>query len=191
MMKPMKLLAALLSLAAASPALAARYAPAPRGYGAWSQNAVRLEVGGATLSAPALYCGPNGNGCFVDAYQWNALLLGGELDLGVSRHVAITLGARALSAPYYTGDPSIFEPSVGVTFKFLRGGVIEPRLAVGVGLLAANNSEVGSSFRIGGGLSLFADGPVSLALDLMLEHGTLGGQTVNQAQFGIGPEFRF
>jgi hypothetical protein len=186
--------AAALGLAMASPALAA---PRPYGGPAYypaTNNAFRLQVGGSTLSSPGIYC-PSGNAgvCFdTSPFAWQALLLGGDLDLGLGRGpLSLTLGARELAAPYYTGNPSIFEPTAGLTLKLLRHTQVEPRLLVGVGLLVGNDGNAGATLRLGGGLSLFANAPIGLALDLVLEVGAFGGYEVSQVQLAVGPEFHF
>jgi len=185
---------AVLALAAAAPALAA---PRPYGgpaYAPATNNALRLEIGGATLSSPGIYC-PNGSAgvCFNDSpFAWQALYLGGDLDLSLGGGpLALTLGARELAAPYYSGNPSIFEPTIGLTLKFLRHTAVEPRLGAGIGLLVGNDGNTGATFRLGGGLSLFANAPIGLALDLILELGEFGGYGVSQVQLAAGPEFHF
>jgi len=190
-----KVLAGALAALAAAPALAA-----PRGYYAPSyyrpapDNALRLEVGGASISSPGLYC-PNGalGGCVNDGpFGWSALSLGGELDLGLGGGpVALTLGARELAAPYDSGAPNVFEPSIGLTFRFLRHQPVQARLGIGAGLMLANDGTTGGAVRFGAGLSLFATGPVGLAIDAVVDVGRLGGYGVTQLQLSAGPEFHF
>jgi len=202
MAKVLQVLFLAAGLAAVSPAAAQeRYyygAPPPRAYYQPQyrvqptyafQNALRLEVGGATMAAR--YC-PNGSsGTCFSGDPWEALTLDANADLGLGGPVALTFGVREALAPYYTGAPSIFEPWMGLSFKFFRNPVVEPRLVVGGGVLIGNNDDVGGSFRIGGGLSLFGASRIGLAVDLMVDVGRLGGVTVTQVQVALGPEFRF
>ena len=160
---------------------------APRGYYPQSQpsyeappqNALRLQIGGASLSSPAgVLCDPFV--CQVASDQWSALTLGGDLDLALGRgFLNLTVGARELLASHGSGYPNILEPSVGVTFKFMPGAPVQPRLGGGVGFLFDNTGDSGASLRLGGGLTLLANAPVGLAVD------------VTQVQFAIGPEFHF
>jgi hypothetical protein len=179
---------------AAVPAQAAPrgYYPAPQPYyEAAPQNALRLQIGGASLSSPAgVLC--DQFFCSAVSDQWSALMLGGDLDLALGRgFLNLTVGARELIASHASGYPNILEPSVGATFKFMRGAPVQPRLGVGVGLLFDNNGDSGASLRLGGGVTFLANGPVGLALDVTLDVGRLSGYDVTQVQFAIGPEFHF
>jgi hypothetical protein len=186
------------SVAAALPASAQGYhGPPPRSYPQYRpryepppQNALRLEIGGATMAAR--YC-PEGNAgpCF-SGDPWGALTLDANVDLGLGRGpVSLVFGVREALAPYYSGAPSIFEPWLGLSFKFMRNPVVEPRLVVGGAVMIGDNDDVGGSFRIGGGLSLFNFSRIGLAVDLMVDVGRLGDVTVTQVQLALGPEFRF
>jgi hypothetical protein len=180
-----------LALAAAGTAQAAPrgYYPPSQTYYAGPQNAVRLQIGGVGLATP--------NGYVCDAYyctydSWSAMSLGGDLDLALGRGlISFTVGAHELFAERHSGYPDIFEPSAGLTFKFLRGTPVEPRFGVGLGFLFADGGETGASLRLGGGVTLFAHAPIGLALDLVLDLGRLNGTELTQAQFLIGPEFHF
>ncbi len=167
------------------------YAPPPPSYYAPPQNAIRLQLGGVGLSTPSGYC--DANYCYSYSDSWSALALGADLDLALGRTglVNFTIGAHEMFAERASGFPDIFEPSVGVTFKFLRRTMVEPRLGVGLGLLFAQDGQTGASLRFGGGVTIFANQPVGLALDLVLDAGRVGGADLTQAQFLIGPEFHF
>jgi hypothetical protein len=189
-----KLILFALALSAAGTAQAAPrgyYPPPPPSYYAPPQNAVRLQIGGVALSTPVGY--------LCDAYycdtvhdSWSALALGGDLDLAIGRGLLnFTIGAHELFAERHSGYPDIFEPSVGLTFKFLRRTQIEPRISVGMGLLFAETGDAGASFRLGGGVTFFGNAPVGLALDVVFDAGRVGGADLTQAQFLIGPEFHF
>jgi hypothetical protein len=193
MSKALQALSALLGIAVAVPALAqSRYYEPPRRSA--NDNAFRLEIGGASLSSPGLYC-PNGarGPCYdTSPFAWQALVIAGELDLAIGGGpLNVTFGARELAAPYYSGNPSIFEPSIGLTYRFLRRSQVQPRLGVGLGLLVGNDGNAGGSVRLDGGLSLFGHAPLGLAIDLILEVGAFGGYEISQVQLAIGPEFRF
>jgi len=179
---------------AAVPAQAAPrgYYPAPQPYyEAPPQNALRLQIGGASLSSPAgVLCDPFA--CSAVSDQWSSLMLGGDLDLALGRgFLNFTVGARELLASHASGYPNILEPAVGLTFKFMRGAPVQPRLGVGVGFLFDNNGDSGASLRLGAGVTLLANAPVGLAVDFTLDVGRLSGYDVTQAQFAIGPEFHF
>ena len=163
-------------------------APAPSYY-APPENAVRIQIGGVGLSTPNGYvC----NGFYCTTDSWSALALGGDVDLAIGRGLmSFTIGAHELFAEQNTGYPNIFEPSAGLTFKFLRGTPIVPRLTVGMGLLLAEGGNYGASFRLGGGLTFLANAPIGIALDLVFDGGRVGGTDITQAQLLIGPEFRF
>lgn len=184
-----------LALAAAGSAQAAPrgYYPPPPNYYAPPQNAVRLQIGGVALSTPVgTLCDAYSGYCTTFSDSWSALALGGDLDLALGRGlVNFTIGAHELFAERNSGYPDIFEPSVGVTFKFLRRSPVEPRVGVGMGLLFAEGGDTGASFRLGGGVSFFADAPVGLALDVVFDAGRIAGADVTQAQLLIGPEFHF
>ena len=184
----------LLALAAVVPATAQAqrrgyYPPPPSYYQPAPQNALRLEVGGASLDGST--CDPYYGCGYTD--RWSAFMLGGDLDIALGRSglLNLTVGARELFSNHYSGYPNVFEPNVGVTFKFLRGMPIEPRLSVGAGFLFDSNGDSGASFRVGGGVTFFAHAPVGLALDLMLDAGRLSGYDLTQVQFSVGPEFHF
>ena len=147
-MSKYKALLGALAVCAAVPAAAA-----PRGYYAPSyapatNNALRLEIGGASLSSPGVYC-PNGprGGCVDDGpFGWGSLSLGGAIDIGLGNSpVAFTIAAHELAASDYSGAPNIFEPSFGLTFRFLRYQQTQFRLGVGVGLLLADTGDTGAS----------------------------------------------
>ena len=179
---------------AAVPAQAAPrgYYPPPQPYyQAAPQNAIRLQIGGSSLSSPAgVLCDPFY--CYAASDQWSALTLGGDVDLALGRgFLNLTMGARELIASHASGYPNILEPSVGVTFKFMPGAPVQPRLGVGVGLLFDNNGDSGASLRLGGGLTILANAPVGLAVDVTLDVGRLSGYDLTQVQFAIGPEFHF
>jgi hypothetical protein len=184
---------ALAVLAGAPAAAAPRYYGSPV-YAPATNNALRFEIGGATISSPGLYC-PNGaaGGCVQDLpFDWQALSIGGALDVGLgAAPVALTIGAHELAAPYYSGNPSIFEPSIGLTFKFLRHQPVQPRVGVGFGLMLGNDDSTGAALKLGAGLSLFANAPIGLALDLMIDFGRFAGYGVSQVQLAVGPEFHF
>ncbi len=189
-----KALLGALAIAAATPALAG-----PRGYYAppyqpASDNALRIEVGGASISSPGLFC-PNGRagGCSQELpFDWQALAIGGELDLALGRGpVALTLGAREIAAPQESGNPSIFEPYIGLSFRFLRYQPVQPRLSVGAAFMLGNDDSTGAALRLGGGISFFANAPVGLAIDAMVDLGRFGGFGVSQVQLTAGPEFHF
>ncbi len=179
-------------LLASSPAFAQSrgYYRRPPPYAPPPSNALRLEIGGASLSSR--YCPEGSAGPCFSSDPWEALLVSGDLDLALGRGpINLTVGARYLAAQYYDGDPSIFEPTVGITFKFMPYAPVSPRLSAGIGLLVGNNSEAGAALRLGGGLSFFGGWPIGLAIDLMFDFGRLGGVGISQVQLGIGPEFRF
>jgi len=167
------------------------YYPAPPSYYAPPQNAVRLQIGGVGLSTPTGYlCDPYY--CSTVSDSWSALALGGDVDLALGRGlVSFTVGAHELFAQHNSGYPSIFEPSAGLTFKFLRGTDVQPRFSIGLGLLFAEGGNSGASLRAGGGLTLFANAPVGLALDLVLDGGRIGDADLTQVQLLVGPEFHF
>jgi hypothetical protein len=189
------LLLAAVALAAAVPATAQAqrrggyYPPPPRYYEPAPQNAVRLELGGATLNG--VTCDPSY--CYDTGNDWSAFMLGGDVDLALGRTglLNLTVGARELFSGHHSGYPNIFEPNVGLTFKFMRRMPVQPRLTVGAGFLFDSDGDSGASFRFGGGVTLFADAPVGLAIDLVLDVGRLSGYDVTQGQFSIGPEFHF
>jgi hypothetical protein len=189
----LSLLGAVALLAAAPAAAAPRGYYAPQ-YAPASNNAIRLEIGGASLSSPGIYCpnGPNG-GCSNDGpFGWGSLSLGGALDVGLGNSpVAFTIAAHELAASYESGAPNIFEPSFGLTFRLLRYQPTQLRLGVGVGLLFAESGDTGAALKLGAGLSFFANAPIGLALDFGLDVGRWAGYGVSQFQVAIGPEFHF
>jgi hypothetical protein len=193
-MKSYQALLGALALSAALPAAAANrgyYAPS---YAPATDNAVRLEVGGASLSSPGLFCpdGPRG-GCVQDSpFGWGSLSLGGAIDLGLGRSpLALTISAHELAASYQSGAPNVFEPGVGLTLRLLRYQPTQVRLGVGLGLLFAEGFDAGASLKLNAGLSLFANAPIGLALDFMLDLGRFGGYGISQVQLAVGPEFHF
>jgi hypothetical protein len=189
MTRALQALVLLLGLSAATPALAQSggyYGGPPARYRVYPNNALRLQLGGATLATEDCGGGP----CFANTH-WGALVFGADFDLGLGGPLNLTLGAREVASSSFSGNPSIFEPSAGLTFKFGRHAPVEPRLGAGLAVLVGGNGENGAALRLGGGLSFFGHAPVGLALDLVLEFGQLGGVAISQAQFLIGPEFRF
>jgi hypothetical protein len=188
-----RLLALLAGLGAAAPA-AAQYRQYPGASHAIPSNAVRLEIGGATLSSPGI-CTDRAafsGGC-VDSspFAWQALSLSGDLDLALGGPVSLTLGAHELFAPYYSGNPNLFEPSLGVAFNFSPRGAVQPRLSAAGALLLGNDGNTGGALRLGGGLSFFGRAPIGLALDLLVDIGAFGGYEITQISLAVGPEFRF
>lgn len=181
-------------LGAATPALAQGrpyYAPS---YPWAPSNALRLEIGGATLSSPGICTrGAAMSGSCVDSspFAWQALALSGDLDLALGGPLNLTLGAHELAAPYYSGNPSIFEPAIGLTFKFGQRTPVQPRLAVGGALLLGNDGSSGGALRLGAGLSFFGAAPIGFAVDLLVSIGSFAGYEVSQVELAIGPEFRF
>lgn len=197
MSNALKAVALTLGLVAAVPA-SAQYRPryaAPYGYGWPGNNALRLEVGGATLSSPGICTDSayhSGNCVDTSPFAWQALTLGADLDLALgSSPISFTIGARDLLASYYSNDPSIFEPSLGVTFKFLRQAPISPRITLAGVLMIGHEGHTGGAFRLGGGVSFFNYSPIGLAVDLIFEVGAFGGYEMHQVSLAIGPEFRF
>ena len=183
----LKALLLMVGLVAASPALAQSrgYYGSPQRYRAYPENALRLEVGGASLgvedSAPAPFYN----------VRWGAFVFGGDFDLNLGGPVNLTLGAHEVASSSFSGNPSIFEPAAGLTFKFGRNAQVQPRFGAGLALLFASSGDDGAALRLDGGLSLYGYAPIGLAMDLVFEVGQLGGITITQAQFLIGPEFRF
>ena len=188
MTRTLQALLLLVGLAAATPALAQSrgYYGGPQRYRTYPNNALRLEIGGATVATEECGGGP----CF-DNTRWGALVFGADFDLGLGGPVNLTLGAREVASSSFSGNPSIFEPSIGLTFKFARFAPVEPRFGAGLAVLVGDNGDSGAALRVGGGLSFFGYAPIGLAIDLALEIGQIGGITISQAQFLIGPEFRF
>ena len=176
-------------LAAATPALAQSrgyYGPRYRPYPVYPQNALRLQIGGAGLGVEDA-AGPE----FANTH-WGALVLGGDFDLNLGGGpMNFTLGAREMLSSTFSGNPSVFEPAAGLTFRFASYAPIQPRLSFGVAGLFASNGDDGAAARFGGGLSFFGRAPIGLALDVLFEVGQLGGVTFTQGEFLIGPEFRF
>lgn len=191
MTKSRAVLSALALLTAVPAAAAPRYSRVSPYEFSVPDNALRLEIGGATLSSNGLYC-PAGGPCFQDsAFQWDSLAIGGDLDIGLGRSpLAFTMGVHELAARDAFA-PNILEPTIGVTARFLRHQVVQPRIGIGAGLMVGNDGNTGGSFRIGGGLSLFANAPVGLAVDLMVDLGYFADYRVTQVQLAIGPEFHF
>ncbi len=188
-----QVLSLMAGLGMATPALAQyRLYPA---YRELPSNALRLEIGGATLSSPGICTsGAANSGSCVDTspFAWQALTLSGDLDLALAGGgLNLTFGAHEVAAPYYSGSPSIFEPSVGVTFKFRPYAPVQPRLTGAVALLLGNDGNTGATVRLGGGLSFFGRAPVGFAVDLLLDIGSFAGYQITQVQFAVGPEFRF
>ncbi len=176
-------------LAAASPALAQSrgyYGYQPRYAASYPPNALRLQIGGASLGVEDSVAGP----AFLNTH-WGALVFGADFDLNLGGPLNLTLGAREAASSSFSGNPSIFEPAVGLTFKFAPYAPIQPRLSAGVAALFASSGDDGAALRLGGGLSFFGRAPIGLALDLMFEVGQIGGITFTQGEFLIGPEFRF
>lgn len=176
-------------LAAASPALAhshGHYGAAPyQPYPAYPENALRLQIGGGSLAVE------DSAGPLFENTRWGALVFGADFDLNLGGPVNLTLGAREAASSSFSGNPSIFEPAVGLTFKFGRWAPIQPRLTAGVAGLFASSGDDGAALRLGGGLSFFGRAPIGLAMDLVFEVGQIGGITFTQGEFLIGPEFRF
>jgi hypothetical protein len=192
-----KTLYALLFLAVlgtATPALAQYQQPYYRPY-YLPNNAVRLEIGGATLSSPGICtngASQSGNCANSSPFAWQALLLSGDLDLAFGGGpLNVTLGAHELAAPYYSGNPSIFEPSAGLTFKFAPQARMQPRLTLAGALLVGDDGSTGGAVRFGGGLTFYGRAPVGLAVDLIVDIGSFAGYEVTVVELALGPEFRF
>ncbi|HTP30316.1 MAG TPA: hypothetical protein VMK12_32260 [Anaeromyxobacteraceae bacterium] len=185
-----RVLLIVVALAAAAPALGQYYPPPPyRVYRPPPENALRVEIGGASLSSR--YC-PDGSGSCFSSDPWGALALGVDLDLALGRSpISLTLGAHEMLAPYYSGSPNVFEPWLGLTFKPLRYAPVEPRLSIGGAGLIGNNGDTGGALRVGGGLSFFGSAFVGLAVDLMFDYGHIGAVDLFQVELALGPEFRF
>ena len=188
MKRALQALFVLSGLALATPALAQSrgYHGGPPRYRSYPNNALRLEIGGATLATEDCAGGP----CFANNH-WGALVFGGDFDLGLGGPINLTLGAREVAASSFSGNPSMFEPSVGLTFKLAPYAPVVPRLGAGLAVLVGDNGDSGAALRLGGGLSFFGYAPIGLAIDLVFEVGQLGGITITQGQLLIGPEFRF
>ena len=149
---------------------------------------MRFEIGGAELYSGS-YC--DRAACYGSA-SWGALLLGGDVDVGLTRPVALSIGVRELLAQGRYYNPNVLEPSIGVTFRFPHRGVVQPRLGLGIGiLLGSDDVGNGAALRLGGGLSFFPSHPVGLALDLALEVGGFAGAAFTQVQLALGPEVHF
>src|SRR5512138_15375 len=181
MKRPLQALFLVLGLAAASPALAQSRgyygAPRYRPYPVYPENALRLQIGGAGMGVEDA-AGPE----FANTH-WGALMLGGDFDLNLGGPVNLTIGAREALSSSFSGNPSVFEPAAGFTFKFARWAPVQPRITLGVAGLFASNGDDGAAARFGGGLSFFGRAPLGLALDLVFEVGQLGGVTFTQAEF--------
>ena len=92
-------------LLASSPALAQSrgYYRRPPQYAPPPSNALRLEIGGASLSSR--YCPDGYAGTCFSSDPWEALLVSGDLDLALGRGpIYLTVGARYLAAQYYDGE---------------------------------------------------------------------------------------
>jgi len=185
-----------LSVLGVAPPAFAQYRPNyySRGYYLPS-NALRLEVGGATLSSPGICTnGASQSGNCVDSspFAWQALALSADLDLALgATPINITFGAHELAAPYYSGNPSIFEPSAGLVFKFTPQARVQPRLTLAGALLLGDDGNAGGAVRFGGGLSFFGRAPIGLAIDLLVDIGSFAGYEITEVQLALGPEFRF
>jgi len=195
MSKTLHALAFMAVLGTASPALA-QYRPYyGRSYGSLPSNAIRLEIGGATLSSPGICTNSSSAaGTCVDSspFAWQALMLSGDLDLALGGGpLNLTFGAHELAAPYYSGNPSIFEPSAGLTFKFAPQSRVQPRLTLAGALLLGDDGNAGGAVRFGGGMTFFGRAPIGLAIDLLVDVGSFAGYEITTVSLGIGPEFRF
>jgi hypothetical protein len=194
-MKSYKALLGALALSAALPAAAApRGYYAPTYYAPATDNALRLEIGGASLSTPGLFCpvGPRG-GCVQDLpFGGGALSLGGAIDVGLGHGpIALTISAHELTASNDSPWPDVFEPAIGLTWRLLRYQPTQLRLGVGLGFLFAEGFDPGASLKLNAGLSFFANAPIGLALDFMFDLGRFDGFGISQVQLAVGPEFHF
>lgn len=162
------------------------------GYG-YGDGVLRLEVGAASLSS-GYYCGRDVFGnrvCGYSPFSYGTFVAGADYDVTAGRGTSITLGAHLFAAgPYnsYYSSLVLVEPSIGVTWRFggLRAPVV-PRIGVGVGLYLGN--QFGGALRLGGGIAFRLSPAVDLGMDAVIELGALGGYSLTNAMFTLGPEF--
>ena len=165
-------------------------------------NTLRVS-GGMSLASTGYYCGyayypyPS---CGA-AYSSVLANVNVDLDLGVSRSSAITIGGNVMWGGYNGINSTIWEPHLdyllrgsplaAARWRFRIGGGVYLSTVSGNGYSGPTATTSGGALRIGGGVSLLADSPVGIGLDTIFESGSLNGYYVSTLQLLAGPEFHF
>ena len=169
------------------------------------QNTLRLS-GGMALTSTGYYCGyVYGPGYAYPACgaAYSAVLgnINLDLDLGLSRASAITIGANVMLGSYSGVSSTIWEPHLDYLLRGSPSSVAQGRFRMGAGIYIASasangmnvatGSVTGGTFRIGGGLSFLPESQVGIGLDAIFEAGGLNGYYMSTLQLLVGPEFHF
>ena len=182
--------------------------PPPGWYGPQAilrNNTLRLS-GGMAAASDGYYCGyAFGPGFAYPAcgagYSPVLPNLNVDIDLGLARFHAISVGANVMWGSYGGITNTIWEPHVDYLLRGSPFAPIRGRFRLGFGIYIAsatpNNSSgptstaTGEAFRIGGGVSILADQPVGIGIDAIYEAGSVNGYYVSTVQLLAGPEFHF
>jgi hypothetical protein len=164
-------------------------------------STLRLNLGVAFYGGNFYACWESTSWCHTDAVGRIPFLVGAEVELVILGDTnAIGLGVNLIvgrmststgSGPYQPWTFTAWEPvldyvgSIGPPPGFVQG-----RFRVGLGIYVTPYPKVGVALRVGGGLSLFRDGPFGIGIDVVLEGGILR-ELVGGIQVAVSPEFHF
>ena len=171
------------------------------------KNVIRVNVGVGFYNSGWYNCyyGYYYGSCTSGSYtSYVPFLIGGQLDFGVARGSALSLGftynTGTVSYSYYNGfttlsgsqDAAIWEPTLDYVARFgpLTSETLG-RLRIGGAMYFGPNGGFGGAFRLGGGASFFNTNRLGIGLDVVLEAGSYQGYWIGGLQLLVSPEFHF
>lgn len=161
--------------------------------GGLQPNAIRLEIGGASISR-GYYCayGYYTANCGSVGPILTPLLFYGEYERLFAPWLGFDIGLRFETGPYYNQNKQLWDPTADVVFRLgdPRGGP-SFRIRAGFGLWIGSEGKTGAVGRFGLGGTIKGHGALGVAIDAVWETGSFQGHTVAQGQYSIGPEFAF
>jgi len=171
------------------------------------KNVVRVNVGVGFYNSGWYNCyyGYYYGSCTSGSYtSYVPFLIGAQLDFGVARGSALSLGftynTGTVSYSYYNGfttldgstSAAIWEPTLDYVARFgpLTAETLG-RLRVGGAMYFGPSGGFGGAFRLGGGASFFNTNRLGVGLDVVFEAGSYQGYWIGGLQLLVSPEFHF
>ena len=143
--------------------------------------------------------------CSSSSYtSYIPFLVGPQVDLNVGGmnniSIGFTVAMGTVNSTWWNGSKTLshsdnvtmWEPTVDYVAKF--GPSTQEtvgRFRVGAGMYIGPDSNVGGTFRIGGGASFLNTSRIGAGLDVILEGGSFNGYWIGGLQLLVSPEFHF
>ena len=170
------------------------------------ENVLRVNVGTGFYNSGWYDCFTfYGYTCSTGPFtSYVPVLVGAQFDFFVGGTSSVSLGFTAgmgnVNLSYWNGTQNVtaskyvtlWEPTADYVLKF--GPPTQEtvaRMRIGGGVYIGPQSQIGGTFRLGGGASFFNASRLGIGLDVVLEAGTMNGVWIGGLQLLVSPELHF